>query len=348
MKKSIEGDSVAQDKELGGQRRSRQRGPMYDALFAFRRNPVAVVSASFLMLVLILAVAAPWITPYSPHIGHESARNQAPLSSFEPRAFDLERCHWYGTFLEAGCSYFLLGSDVGGTDLWSLVVYGARTSLAVALVASSISLLLGIAYGTFAGYLGGVVDEAMMRFVDFLYALPAFIVALGIQSFFRFAFVQKEGIMLILSDLNEAMDGLLFLFIAIGSVSWVSMARLSRAMVHSGKSSEYVQAARAIGASDNRLLFRHLLPNILGPLIVVETLAIPGYIFLEATLSFLGLGVGAVGSSWGIMIARGYAAIRSHPHIILIPSLALSFVTIAFNFVGDGLRDAVDPRMGAT
>lgn len=217
--------------------------------------------------------------------------------------------------------------------------------MAVALIASIISLALGIAYGTAAGYLGGLFDEVMMRFVDFLYALPVFIVVLGIQSFFRFTFMVQEGFLRTLSELNDAMGGLLFLFIAIGSVSWVSMARLSRAMVHADKQAEYVQAAKAIGAADNRVLTRHILPNILGPLIVVQTLAIPGYIFLEATLSFLGLGVGNAGTSWGSMIASGYRAIRSNPHVILVPSAALSLLTLAFNFVGDGLRDAADPRV---
>jgi oligopeptide transport system permease protein len=347
MKNKGEPTGGITQKELTSSGAARRRGPWRDAWHAFRKNPVALASTIFLLLFVLVALLAPWVTPYDPTVSHEVSRNLPPLSSFEPNDFDLVRCHWYGTWLEPrGCRFFLLGSGVGGIDLWSQTVYGARTSLAVSLAASAISLLLGIAYGTFAGYLGGTFDEVLMRFVDFLYALPAFIVAIGIQSFFRFTYVRQEGIIKILSDLNDSMDGLLFLFIAIGSVSWVAMARLARAMVHAGKHNEYVQAATAIGASENRILFRHLLPNILGPLIVVQTLAIPGYIFLEATLSFLGLGVGTTGTSWGAMIAQGYSAIRSHPHVILVPSLALSLLTLAFNFTGDGLRDAVDPRLG--
>jgi oligopeptide transport system permease protein len=323
-----------------------RRGPFDDAWRSFRHNRAAMMSAIFLVLVALLAVTAPWITPYSPKEGHVASRSMPILSRYQPGEFQRARCHWLGTPLEeVGCSTFLLGSNSFGNDMWSLLVYGARTSMAVALVASATSLIIGISFGTVAGYVGGQADEIMMRFVDFLYALPVFIVVLGIQSFFQFAFLGQEGFMRLLSDWNARLGGLLFFFIAIGAVNWVSMARMARAMVHASKRSQHVEAARAIGASDSRILGRHILPNIVGPLIIVETLAIPGYIFLEATLSFLGLGVGNAGISWGAMINNGYAAIRSAPHIILIPSIALSLLTLAFNFVGDGLRDAADPRL---
>jgi oligopeptide transport system permease protein len=323
-----------------------RRGPLSDAWRSFRRNRASMVSAAFLILVAVVAVAAPWITAYGPKEGHVGARSLPLLSHFQPGEFQRTRCHWLGTPLEEpGCSTFLLGSNGNGVSLWSLTAYGARTSMSVALVASATSLIIGISFGTLAGYVGGQTDEIMMRFVDFLYALPVFIVVLGIQSFFQFAFLGQEGFMRLLSDWNNQLGGLLFLFIAIGAVNWVSMARMSRALVHASKRSQHVEAARAIGASDSRILGRHILPNIVGPLIIVETLAIPGYIFLEATLSFLGLGVGNAGTSWGAMINNGYAAIRSAPHIILIPSIALSLTTLAFNFVGDGLRDAADPRL---
>ncbi|MGA9531484.1 MAG: ABC transporter permease [Anaerolineales bacterium] len=323
-----------------------RRSPLHDAWRSFRRNRVALISMVYLGLVAIVAIAAPWITPYGPKEAHVASRNMQLASRFEPGDFQLARCHWLGTALEeVGCRTFLLGSNANGSDMWSLTAYGARTSMAVALVASATSLIIGISYGTLAGYVGGQADEVMMRFVDFLYALPVFIVVLGIQSFFRFAYLGDEGFMRVLADWNDQLGGLLFLFIAIGAVNWVAMARMARAMVHASKRAEHVEAARAIGASDSRILGRHILPNIVGPLIIVETLAIPGYIFLEATLSFLGLGVGSAGTSWGAMINNGYAAIRSAPRIILIPSIALSLLTLAFNFVGDGLRDAADPRL---
>jgi ABC-type dipeptide/oligopeptide/nickel transport system permease subunit len=144
------------------------------------------------------------------------------------------------------------------------------------------------------------------------------------------------------------MGGMLFIFIAIGALNWIGMARIARGQVLSYKEKEFVEGARMIGASDMRIIFRHLLPNILGPCIVSETLAIPGYIFTEAFLSFIGLGVNAPTPSWGIMINEGYRAMRSHPHVLWPPAIALVITTLAFNFLGDGLRDAFDPRMKGT
>lgn len=320
------------------------RSPWSDSWRRFARNPVAMASLIFLTILGLLAVGAPISTPYSPRTTFLVHRGELPLTRFDP-GDKLEGCHWAGsTAGNSGCSIFLLGTNQGGHDLYSLTVYGARTSLAVALVASSLALIIGLAYGSISGYLGGWVDEAMMRVVDALYGLPIFLVALGVQSFFlvgrRFA---QEGILVTINQLNDQLDGLLFLFVAIGAVNWVTMARMTRALTHARKRTEFVEAARAVGAGDSRILLRHILPNILGPLIVLESLAIPGYIFLEATLSFLGLGVRGGGVSWGAMISSGYSSIRVSPHIILVPSIALSLVTLAFNFIGDGLRDALDP-----
>jgi oligopeptide transport system permease protein len=321
-----------------------QRRPS-GALTSFRRNLAAMLAMVFILLVAALAVGADWLTPYDPTISHNAARGLPPMTVYEPSDFDLNRCHWLETPLEPlGCRRFLLGSGISGADIFSQTVYGGRTSILVALVASLTSLTIGIAYGTVAGFTGGTTDELMMRLVDFLYALPVFMVALGIQSFFQFSFMAQEGWLKVMTEWNNRLGGLLFLFIAIGAVNWVAMARMSRALVHAAKRTEYVESARAVGASDGRILMRHLLPNVIGPLVIVETLAIPGYIFLEATLSFLGLGVGPTGISWGSMINAGYSAIRSYPHVILVPSIALSLLTLAFNFAGDGLRDAVDPR----
>lgn len=324
------------------------RSPTRDAWRRFNRNPVAVFSTVVLLVLGVMAAAAPLTTPYGPTTNFRRWRAAPPSTAFDPQD-KISECHWVGTPLEnPGCSTFVLGSSQSGHDLYSLTIYGARTSLAVALVASSMALMIGLGYGSISGYLGGWVDEVMMRVVDTLYGLPIFLVALGVQSFFLvgLSFAQS-GFMLVVNRLNDQLGGLLFLFIAIGAVNWVTMARMSRALTHARKRTEYAEAARAIGASDSRILLRHILPNILGPLIVLESLAIPGYIFLEATLSFLGLGVRGSGVSWGAMISAGYTSIRTAPHIILVPSIALSLVTLAFNFIGDGLRDAIDPQGGA-
>jgi oligopeptide transport system permease protein len=144
------------------------------------------------------------------------------------------------------------------------------------------------------------------------------------------------------------MGGMLFIFVAIGALNWIGMARIARGQVLSYKEQEFVEGARMIGASDTRIIFRHLLPNILGPCIVAQTMAIPGYIFLEAFLSFIGLGVNAPTPSWGMMINEGRRAMRAHPHVLPPPAVALVLTTLAFNYLGDGLRDAFDPRMKGT
>jgi oligopeptide transport system permease protein len=190
----------------------------------------------------------------------------------------------------------------------------------------------------------------MMRFVDFLYGIPGLVIIILMQVFFREisrTYNDSSGLVGFVIDLNKSMGGLFFLFIAIGLLSWIGMARLARGQVLSYREKEFVEAARAVGASDRRIIFVHLLPNIIGPLLVSETLAIPGYIFTEAFLSFIGLGVQPGTASWGQMISRvrDEGGFYSNRHIIFVPALALVILTLAFNFFGDGLRDALDPRL---
>jgi oligopeptide transport system permease protein len=259
----------------------------------------------------------------------------------------VSRCTWEGTFLEWGCTLFLTGSDNLGRDLFSRVIYGTRVSLSVALVASSVSLLIGFVYGTVSGYAGGRVDNIMMRIVDFLYAIPLLPIIIIMTVYFK-ALTRSgdaSGFMGVLLNLNDATGGLLFLFIAIGALNWIGMARLARGQVLSYKEKEFVEAARALGATDGRIIFRHLMPNVIGPLLIAESLAIPSYIFLEAVLSFIGLGVNPPTPSWGAMINEGFQGLRSRPYLVLVPGAALSVLTLAFNFMGDGLRDAFDPRL---
>ena len=228
-------------------------------------------------------------------------------------------------------------------------MYGARVSLAVAFVATAVSLAVGVTYGAVSGYSGGRTDEALMRLVDFLYAIPALTVIILLQVYFKALARQgATGLAGLLIDANNALGGLLFLFVALGALSWLGVARLARGQVLSHKQREYVLAAQAIGAGRKRILFRHLLPSTVGPLLVVASLAIPGFIFAEAALSFIGLGVNPPTPSWGAMIQEGYPGLRSNPHLVLVPGLALTLLTLAFNFVGDGLRDALDPRLHET
>lgn len=237
-------------------------------------------------------------------------------------------------------------ADDLGRDIWTRAIYGARISLSVAFVAATVSMVIGTVYGMIAGFMGGWVDNLMMRIIDFLYGFPFLIVVILLQTFFK-AWARQDlgGWRGSLIQINESMGGMFFLFIAIGLINWIGLARIARGQVLSYKNKEFVEAAKAMGSSDIRLIFRHLLPNILGPLIVAETLAIPGYIFTEAFLSFIGLGVDPPTPSWGNMINEAAKSVRTYPVQLILPAAMLSITTLAFNFLGDGLRDAFDPRL---
>jgi len=190
----------------------------------------------------------------------------------------------------------------------------------------------------------------MMRCVDVMYAFPSLLLIILLMFFFRSTFSNAESGTLgyALNAMDARFGGVLFIFIGIGLTAWEGMARLTRAQVLSVREKEFVEAARTVGASDVRIMFRHILPNIVGPLVVAETLSIPGYISTEAFLSFIGLGVNPPTPSWGSMISDGAQALRSYPNQALFPALALAITMFAFNFLGDGLRDAFDPRLRGT
>jgi oligopeptide transport system permease protein len=308
---------------------------------------MAVAGACFVIVLALLAIFADFLNPYvlqgygdvldrlnQPAYAKQTLQDNAVPPMTASQNPDLE-----------GFTYWL-GADSLGRDLVSRTLYGARVSLAVALTAALVSLLIGLSYGLTSGYFGGRVDELMMRFVDFLYGLPIIIVVILMQVYFK-AMARRGGdggLIGAVLGVNAAMGGLLFVFIAIGALNWIGMARIARGQTLSYKQKEFVEAARATGSRSPRIIFGHLLPNILGPCIVQETLQIPGYILLEAFLSFIGLGVDAPTPSWGIMVNEGFLALRASPHIILVPAAALVVTVLAFNFLGDGLRDAFDPR----
>jgi len=232
----------------------------------------------------------------------------------------------------------------------SRAIYGARVSLTVALVAPLISLVIGTIFGSIAGFFGGRTDNLMMRIVDVLYAFPTLLFIILLMAFFRGTYSNAEPgtFSYALSSLDAKMGGMLFIFIGIGVTAWETMARLTRGQVLSVREKEYVEAARTVGSGNRRIMARHVLPNIIGVLIVYETLAIPVYIGTEAFLSFIGLGVNPPTPSWGIMIADSAGAVRSYPNQVLVPALMLAITMFAFNFLGDGLRDALDPRLRGT
>ena len=271
-----------------------------DAWHRLRKNKMALAGLFVLILLCVLALLTPWIAPY----GYED--QDLLLGPTPPSA-----AHW-------------LGTDTLGRDLLTRILYGGRVSLAVGFIATAVALVIGVLYGTIAGYLGGRVDATMMRLVDILYALPFMIFIILLMVIFG--------------------RNILLLFFAIGAVEWLTMARIVRGQVQSLRQQEFVEAAVSLGLSPWRIMRRHLIPNALGPVIVYTTLTIPNVMLLEAFLSFLGLGIQPPQSSWGVLISYGVETMEEYPWLLIFPGLVLSITLFALNFLGDGLRDALDPR----
>jgi oligopeptide transport system permease protein len=217
----------------------------------------------------------------------------------------------------------------------------------VAFIGPFTAIVIGLSIGLIAGYSKGWVDNTLMRFVDIMYAFPTLLLVILFMAFFRFSSdsLQPGTLGYQIGQVDRSSGGLLFVFVGIGITSWMGMARLVRGQVLSVREKEYIEAARSLGTPRRAIVLRHILPNILGPVIVSETLAIPTYISYEAFLSFIGLGVNPPRPSWGGMIAEGARGIASYPNQAIFPAIALFLVMFAFNFLGDGLRDALDPRM---
>lgn len=218
------------------------------------------------------------------------------------------------------------GTDALGRDLLTRVMYGARISLLVAFVATMVNLFIGVVYGSIAGYEGGRVDNIMMRIVDIINSIPLVLYVILLMVWFRGG-------------------GLTNIIIALSSVYWVSMARLVRGQMLSLKEQEFVLAARVMGVSKAKIIFRHLIPNAMGPIIVSIAMMIPSAVFTESFLSFIGLGVSAPMASWGTLANNALSGLTTYPYQLFFPALAIAFTMLAFNFIGDGLRDALDPRL---
>ncbi len=321
----------------------RGRSPLADAWRQLLKNRIALLSGVFLLGLAFVSIFADDFL-FTIFTGEDAKPLIAPYHFAEVN-FRLAN---QGLFTrgEEG-ELYLLGVDYLGRDILSRTLYGGRISLAIALVAATVSLIIGVAYGLISGYSSPRIDNLMMRFVDFLYGFPLIIFIILMQVYFKAISRggDASGIGGFFIGIDNAMGGMFFLFIAIGFLNWLAMARIARGQTLSLKEKEFVDAAHSVGATDRRIISKHILPNIIGPCIVYETLVIPTYIFLEAFLSFIGLGVNPPTPSWGIMISETYRGIQTYPHQVFVPAMALVLTVLAFNFLGDGLRDAFDPRM---
>lgn len=276
-----------------------------------RRNRLAVFGMVALTLVVLACVVGPWLSPYTYDQSDWDSANQPPSAR-----------HW-------------LGTDEAGRDMLVRQLIGGRISLAVGLCATVVALIIGVSYGAMAGYFGGKRDAFLMRLVDILYSLP-FTVFVILLTVFTRAIVTRY-------KLGPTFD-ILILFAAIGAVEWLTMARIVRGQVMAIKKMEYIEAARSLGFGPWRIIFRHILPNALGPIIVYTTLTIPAVMLLEAFLSYLGLGVQAPLVSWGSLIRDGQDKMEEYVWLLLFPAGFFSLTLFSLNFLGDGLRDALDVR----
>lgn len=315
-----------------------------DAWKRLRRNRLAVMGLVIILFFIFVSISAPLIAPFS--YSQQTLSNRDATPYWVTRIFVNMVPAEEGGYVRISEQY-PIGADSLGRDLLSRIIYGTQVSLMVAFIGPLTALLIGLPYGLISGYIGGRLDNIMMRFVDVMYAFPTLLFIILLLAFFRGSFSQAEAGSFIwqLARIDQSTGGMLFIFIGIGLTSWMDLARLVRGQVLSVREKEYIEAARALGVSTGPIMFRHVLPNVLGPVIVSETLTIPRYISYEAFLSFIGLGVVPPTPSWGGMIAEAAPRISTYPHQAIFPAIALFLIMFAFNFLGDGLRDALDPRM---
>lgn len=303
---------------------SRSRSLWADAGRRLLRNKAAVVAVAVIVIFGVAALFAPSVAPYSYEAQDLDHTSQSPSPNH------------------------IMGTDQLGRDLFSRLVYGARISFTVALAAQLVIIGLGVPLGLISGYFGGALDTLITRIIDILYAFPNLLLTILIISYLRAnlsASVEDPQSLWLWKQLDKSSGGLIAVFVVMALTYWIGVARIVRGQVLSLKEREYVIAAHGIGVTTPRLLRVHLLPNILAPVIVAAAFGIPGAIMLEASLSYLGLGIQPPLPSWGGMISEGLPVMRSYPHLIVFPAAMLGLVLLAFTFLGDGLRDALDPLM---
>ncbi|GIV95766.1 MAG: ABC transporter permease [Herpetosiphonaceae bacterium] len=300
-----------------------------DAWRRLKRNKMAIAGLVYIIFLAIVAIAAPVLAPHNPIRGNVreagAYRQAAWLEDPNPK--------------KSGTWEYPLGTDSVGRDIFSRLIYGTRVSLVVGFIPMIITTIIGTFVGLAAGFLGGTMDNVLMRFTDVVYAFPDLLFFIIMMTSLRETWI------------GNLWNGFLLLFVSLSIVTWVGVARLVRGQVLSLKEKEFVEAARAIGVRPWKIVTRHILPNTLGPIIVLGAFAVPRAIIAEAILSYLGIGVkpttnpnAPFPTSWGDMILQGKVSMDSQPWMLIAPSIAIALITLAFTFLGDGLRDALDPR----
>lgn len=296
-----------------------------DAWYRLGKNRAAMCGIWSLIAITILC----YLVPFLPFVQDPTSQN-LPNQNAPP------------------CSAHWMGTDHVGRDLFSRLLHGGRISILVGIITTSVSLTIGVTVGAIAGYAGGKTDAILMRLVDTLYSLPFLIIVILFSSLAKGYTADLTDWLVDITALNRdaiaPFTGLIPLFVAIGGLSWLSISRIVRAAVQDIAGREYVMAARSLGLSHGRILLRHIIPNAVGPIAVYATLTIPSVMLFEATLSFLGLGVQPPYSSWGILIKDGADRILSNPLLLLFPCIFFITTLLSLNFIGDGLRDALDPK----
>ena len=293
----------------------------HDAWARLRKNKLAVAGGLVLVVLTLLCICGPWFS--------QTYQDQnLDLGATPPGA-----AHW-------------LGTDTLGRDLFARLLYGGRISIMVGLVATFVALTIGVTYGAVAGFLGGKTDRVMMRIVDIMYALPFTIFVILLMVFMKEPSEKLDGWLRDTMHLEglQGVGNMVLLFAAIGAVEWLTLARIVRGQVLSIKRMEFIEAARSLGYGRRRIIFRHIIPNVLGPIIVYATLTVPAVMLLEAFLSFLGLGVQPPMSSWGALIKDGAEKMEEFWWLLVFPGSVFSLTLFSLNFLGDGLRDALDVR----
>jgi oligopeptide transport system permease protein len=302
-----------------------------DAWRRLVRNRAAVAGGIFVIVLFVFAILAD-DGIYAWALGKEAEPLLAPYG-WKDTDFQNTRSGPSLQRTESGGFPHVMGTDKYGRDVFSRIIFGSRVSLAVGIFGSLVIMVFGLTYGAVSGFMGGTADTLMMRFVDIMYAFPTLLFII---------------LLMVILGSTSGFPAIRNMVLGIGLVSWMGMARLVRGQFLSLREKEFIEAARMIGTRDANIIARHLLPNSLGPIIVSVTLGIPNLILFESTLSFIGLGVPPPFPSWGQMLNEGWRAVRSDPHLIIFPALMLILTMLSFNFLGDGLRDALDPKMKGT